>query len=146
MIYHISFYKKCSQVTLRNQTREDHTGMRYMRTQDLTLSQEDKNLRYTLSSWIQTVVPVLFCSGGNSALMHFQGWIRSLIRAGTLSVLSGYGATVPDFVIISNSDKFASPCGLLNHSAEQTKHCLHLHKLVGKLVEIYFGIWTRWLK
>jgi len=67
MIYHMLFYKKGSQVTLCNQTREDHAGMHYMRNPDLTLSQEDKNLRYTLTSWIQTVVPVLCCSEGNSA-------------------------------------------------------------------------------
>ena len=85
-------------------------------------------------------------SQGNAALTHFQGRIRSLIRPGTLSILSEYWATVPDFVITAKSDKFASPCGLLNHSAEQTKHCLHLNKLAGKSVEIYFGIWTSWLK
>ena len=50
VIYHMSFYKKGSQATLCNQTREDHAGMHCMRAQDLTLSQEDKNLKYTLTS------------------------------------------------------------------------------------------------
>lgn len=142
----MSFYKKGSQVTLCNQTREDQAGMHYMRTRDLTLSQEDKNLRYSLTSWTQTVVPALCCGEGSAALMHLQGWIRSPVRPGTLTILSGYQVTVPDSVITAKGDNFASLCGLLNCSAQQTKHCLHLDKLVGKLVEIYSGIWTSWLK
>lgn len=136
-------------MTLHSQTRDDDASMHYTGTQVLTFSKEHKILKHSLSSWTQTVVPVLCCSEGNSASEHFQKQqeqSRNILWSGILSILLGYRTTVPNFAITIEGDKFASPCGVLYCSGKQTRHCMHVSKPDGKGIEIYFGIWTRWLK